>query len=274
MLAEEHHVTFVFIMCYDKTYLTKRQISYAKRYGETTEEIEYLKEQLNKLGVAATYHASGFNHPIVPVILNASKKIELFSWGLIPFWIKNPIEAVKISNNTINARAETMFEKAAFRESARNKRCLVLTDGFFEHHHNNAKTFPYHIKFKNDDPMTMAGLWDEWTDETSGLVRRTYTIVTTSANSLMARIHNNSKAESGPRMPLILKKEFERDWLKPISTEVDQKLIKDMIHTDYDLELEAFTVNRLRGKEIIGNVPQALQPVRYAELEETQGSLF
>lgn len=261
-------------MCYDKAYLAKKQEKYANRYAVHASEVEYLKDQLNKINLGPVYHASGFDHPQVPVIISAEKKIELYSWGLIPRWIKSPAEAVKISNSTINARVETMFEKPAFREPARNQRCLVLVDGFFEHHHKGGKTFPYHIKLKNDEPMTLAGLWDEWVDRESGLVRRTYTVVTTRANPLMARIHNNPKASEGPRMPVILPKHLELAWLKPGSTQADQELIQELAQPYAETALETFTVRRLRGKEAVGNSPLAQQPHRYAELEESQGSLF
>ena len=261
-------------MCYDKGYLTKRIETYAKRYAESSEEIKFIIDQLGHLNVGPTYHASGFDHPLVPVLIDTTKKIELYSWGLIPYWTKSALDAVKISNTTINARAETMFEKPAFREPARNRRCLVVTDGFFEHHHKAGKTFPYHIKLKNDEPMTLAGIWDEWVDAASGIVRRTYAIVTTAANPLMTKIHNNPKASEGPRMPLILPKQVERDWIRPINTDADQGLVKELIRSFNESELDAYTVTKLRGKEAVGNTPDAVKPFRYAELEETQGSLF
>ncbi len=261
-------------MCYDKAYLTKRKEKYANRYGDHPQEVEYLKAQLNKLQVGPVYHASGFDHPLVPVITTPEKQIELYAWGLIPHWAKSPADAVKLSNQTINARAETMFEKPAFREPARSQRCLVLADGFFEHHHKSGKTFPYHIRLKNDEPITLAGLWDEWVDRSLGLVRRTYTIVTTRANPLMARIHNNPKAEEGPRMPVILPRALEMEWLKPINIKADQELLQELAQPYPETEFETFTVRRLRGKEAIGNKPEALEPFRYAELEEHQGTLF
>lgn len=261
-------------MCYDKAYLTKKKDFYANRIGNSADEVNYQKDQLTKLNLQATYHVSGFDHPLVPVITDTKKTIELYSWGLIPSWIKNPMEVVKISNSTINARAETMFEKPAFREPARSQRCLVLVDGFFEHHHQNGKTFPYHIKLKNDKPMILAGLWDEWTDSSSGIARRTYTIVTTKANPTMTRIHNNPKASEGPRMPLILPQGLVIDWLKPINDKVDKDFIETLIQPYDENELETFTVKRLRGKEAIGNIPEALNSFRYPELEEIQGSLF
>jgi putative SOS response-associated peptidase YedK len=261
-------------MCFNKACLTKRAEKMAKRYGHNEKETGYLLEQFKQLNIAPVYHASGFDHPSVPVIIDQDKTIHLFSWGLIPRWIKTPVEAVAISNRTLNARAETMFEKAAFREAARERRCLVLVDGFFEHYHKNGKAFPYHIALQNDEPMVMAGLWDEWTDKASGVVRRTYTVVTTTANPLMARIHNNPKASEGPRMPLILPKSAEHDWLKPIQEKADQDLISSLVQPYPETQLVSFTVRRLSGKEALGNTPEALQPYRYPELEQEQGSLF
>lgn len=261
-------------MCYDKTYLTRRIEFYIKRYAETAEDIKFLKDQLNQFSLAAVYHASGFDHPLVPVITSRDKRIGLYSWGLIPNWIKSAADAVKISNRTINARAETMFEKPAFRESARERRCLIMADGFFEHHHKGGKTYPYHIRLKGEECMTMAGLWDEWTDPSSGMTRRTYTVVTTRANAMLARIHNNPKLEEGPRMPLILPKEMEWEWLKPIHEKADQDLIQSLVRSFDEKALESFSVKRLRGKEAVGNIPYAVLPHRYAELEEQQGSLF
>lgn len=90
-----------------------------------------------------------------------------------------------------------MIGKTSIREAARSRRCLVFADGFFEHHHKNRKTFPYFIQLKNLTSMTLTGLWDEWKDASSGLVRSTYTIVTTTANPMTTRIHNNPKLEDG-----------------------------------------------------------------------------
>ncbi|MBL7871780.1 MAG: SOS response-associated peptidase [Cyclobacteriaceae bacterium] len=261
-------------MCYNKAYLTKRLETMAKRYGHDDEEVQFIRDQLTRLNINPVYHASGFDHPAVPVIINRTKEIQLFSWGLIPNWIESAVEAVKISNITINARAETMFDKPAFREAARERRCLVLVDGFFEHHHKNGKAFPYHIRLKQDEPMVMGGLWDEWRDPASGLVRRTYTVVTTRANRLMVPIHNNPKASEGPRMPLILPKSAEHDWLAPIHEKADLDFIESIAQPYTEDALESYTVKRLTGKGAVGNKPDALREHRYPELETDQTSLF
>jgi putative SOS response-associated peptidase YedK len=261
-------------MCYNKSYLTKRLIKYAKRYGNNEDEVNYLREQLEKLNMTPVYQVSGFDHPTVPVFIDNTRKVHLFSWGLIPHWVKTPLEAVKISNTTINARAESMFEKPAFREAARARRCLIMIDGFFEHHHKLKQTYPYYIFLKNDEPMTLAGLWDEWKDPVSGIVRNTYSVVTTKANAALSIIHNNPRLEDGPRMPLILPREHEQDWLKPIHEKADQELIQ-MLAKPYDeTAMNYFTVRKLKGKESAGNKPEAIAPFRYPELETQQGSLF
>jgi len=256
-------------VCYNKFYLTKKQLQYAVRYGDFGDEAA-IRKQLEAIKVEPTYHASGFSHPEVPVILNTTRKIELLQWGLIPHWIKTPADAVKISNQTINVRLETMFEKKAFAEAARNKRCLILIDGFFEHFHQHKKTFPYLIKLINDEPITLAGIWDEWQDAASGLIKRTYSVVTTKANKTLSKIHNNPNAENGPRMPILLTKETEKAWL----TEENKNSVLQLAQPCKDEWLETFTVRRLSGKESVGNQPEALMPYRYAELEESQGSLF
>jgi hypothetical protein len=90
----------------------------------------------------------------------------------------------------------------------------------------------------------------------------------------MTRIHNSPKASEGPRMPLILPKTVENDWLKPINEKVDQDFISSLAQPYGDEEMESFTVKRLTGKEAVGNVPDAIKPHRYAELETEQTSLF
>jgi putative SOS response-associated peptidase YedK len=90
----------------------------------------------------------------------------------------------------------------------------------------------------------------------------------------MAKIHNHPKASEGSRMPLILPKDAEQDWLKPIHEKADQDLVESLVQSYPENELDAFTVKRLTGKEAAGNTPEALRLYRYQELEEQQGSLF
>jgi len=87
------------------------------------------------------FSACGFNFPLLPVITNEdNQQVVSYRWGLIPFWVKDYDSAVSIRERTLNARAETIFEKPSFRHSIIAKRCLVLVDGFFEQRHENKKT--------------------------------------------------------------------------------------------------------------------------------------
>jgi putative SOS response-associated peptidase YedK len=259
-------------MCYDKSYLTKKLEKYGKRYARTPKEEAFIIEQIEKLNVPATYYASGFSHPLAPVITDEHPdQIQAYSWGMIPSWSKDTMTAVKLSNQCLNARGETIFEKPAFRSSAKSKRCLIICiDGFFEHFHLDNHTYPHFIQMKNDEPMTFAGLWDRWENREEGVVRYTYTIVTTRANSLLTKLHNNPKREGGDsRMPVILPKELEYEWLKPINDKANKELIQSLIQPLPDELMEAWPVRQVKGKKGVGNSELAVQPFKYAELSDS-----
>jgi putative SOS response-associated peptidase YedK len=175
---------------------------------------------------------------------------------IIPFWVKTPPQAEEIRQKTVNARAETMYEKPAFRQSTLNNHCLVLADGFFEWYEYLGEKFPYYIKLKSQEPFAMAGLWDTWKNPATGELVKTYTIITTEANTLMQTIHNTKK-----RMPVILKKTVEHEWL---TKELPSEEVKPMLVPFDDGLLEAFTISKLittKGKD--QNVPEVVQPYQY-----------
>lgn len=255
-------------MCYDLSYLSRKNYNYAKRYG-TTEDVEENSTKLETVERQPMFYVSGFVHPKIPVI-NADHphEFQTFNWGLIPFWVKSPADAAKLSKQCLNARGETIFEKPSFREAAKQRRCLITcVDGFFEHHHIKSKSYPFYISLKNNECMTFAGLWERWEDKSTGTVRHTTTIVTTEANAMMAKIHNNERAlKEGPRMPVILPPELERDWLIPYNDKVDKELLKELIKP-YDEELmQAWPVKQLKGKNGIGNTEEAHAFYEYEEL--------
>lgn len=256
-------------MCYDKSYLSQKLERYAKRYASDEEEEAHIKKQISDLNIAPNYFANGFSHPMAPVITNDDPKlIQAFSWGLVPSWSKDAFAAVKLSNQCLNARGETIFEKPAFRSPANRQRCLIIcVDGFFEYYHYAKNTYPHFIKLKNNEPMTFAGLWDRWENNEQGLVMHTYTIVTTKANKLMQKIHNNPKREGEEsRMPVILPKELERDWLRPIHDKTDKEMLQQLLLPYPDELMEAYPVKQLKGKYGIGNVPEANEKFNYPEL--------
>ena len=117
-------------------------------------------------------------------------------WGLIPFWAKDP----KIGARMINARAETVAEKSAFRSALKKRRCLVLADGYYEWQKTPVGKRPFRIVMRSGEPFAFAGLWETWRDP-QGNVVPSCTIITTASNGFLAPIHN--------RMPVILPREME-----------------------------------------------------------------
>ena len=141
----------------------------------------------------------------VPVVTSAQdRNVQLFQWGLIPSWAKDP----SMGGRMINARAETLAEKPSFRGSLKYKRCLILADGFYEWRTSpggKVKT-PYFIHMNDRRPFAFAGLWDSW-NSPDGAQVKSCTIITTEPNDLMTLIHN--------RMPAILHPRDYGKWLDP-----------------------------------------------------------
>lgn len=254
-------------MCYDIKANLEAQLQRAKRYGDLNAVLE-IEEKLIPFTDLPLYHSSGFSHPKLLIYTDESPELPVVStWGLVPPWIKDITQLKKFWNNTLNARCETIFDKPAFRKAAKNNRCLIYVNGFYEHHHHKGQTYPYFIHLKNGEPMALAGLWGEWVDRETGELWNTFSIVTTEGNATMAKIHNNPKL-AGPRMPLILPEELADRWLKPIEDEVDIAGIRELMQSFPEEYLEAYTVQRLRGKEYIGNVADISEEFKYAELKE------
>ena len=149
--------------------------------------------------------------PVLVIPNDDQNTADFFVWGLIPMWAKDP----SIGNRMINARAETLEEKPAFRGSLKYKRCLVLADGFYEwkaSEGKKAKT-PFFIHMKDRKPFAFAGLWDSWNSPDGSLVK-SCTIITTEPNELTSIIHN--------RMPVILHPRDYARWLDPSPQTPDQ----------------------------------------------------
>jgi len=218
-------------MCYYVS-LTQRKIDIEQRFGVIFSRPDFYQP---------FYSASAFTYPEMPVISNEHlDSIDFYFWGLIPSWIEDTETAESIRKRTLNARAETIFTKPSFRYSVLSKRCLVLADGFFEWRHETNKAYPYHIRLKNGKPFSIAGIWDVWITPDTQQKVRTFSVITTSANVLLAQVHNTKK-----RMPVILPEAIENKWL-------DNNLGKDSIQTmlkPYDsAEMEAYPVPKIVNK--------------------------
>ncbi|MCB9240953.1 MAG: SOS response-associated peptidase [Flavobacteriales bacterium] len=253
-------------MCYDIRTKLESMLKRA-RFRNDEQRIRELLDKLEPYLQDDLFHASGFQHPWLLVYPQHEPDLPILCrWGLIPNWVKDDETLQRIQNQTLNARGETIFEKSSFRHSARMKRCLIYVDGFFEHHEFNGKKYPFHIARKDGEPMILGGLWSEWTDRDTGEVLKTCSIVTTEANPMMAQIHNNPKLPE-PRMPVILPEEQADDWLIDWRGDLETAKLMDLMHPYPQEELTAYPVQRLRGKEALGNVPQAIEEFHYPELE-------
>jgi putative SOS response-associated peptidase YedK len=123
-------------------------------------------------------------------------------WGLVPSWARD----LKIGYKMINARAETVAEKPAYRAAFQRRRCLVVADGFYEWSPMDGKQ-PYWIGLPDHGPLAFAGLWEHWDDQATGEHIESCTIIVTDANQQMSAIHN--------RMPVILPRTTWNEWLDP-----------------------------------------------------------
>ena len=139
--------------------------------------------------------------PVVRLSKEGNREMAMLRWGLVPGWAKE----IGVGTKMINARGESVAEKPAFREAMARRRCLVPASGFFEWKATPGRKQPYAITVPGRPLFAFAGLWERWRSPDGESVE-TFTIVTADANDAVARIHD--------RMPVILPKEAEDEWLK------------------------------------------------------------
>ena len=153
----------------------------------------------NGLTVKSAYNVSP-TQGVLTVVGGDTKQGTFMRWGLIPYWAKD----TSLGSRMINARAETVAEKPAFRDALRKKRCLILADGFYEWQRTRSAKRPMRAVMRSGEPFAFAGLWSTWRG-TKGNRISSCSIITTVANDLLRPIHD--------RMPVILPKGQEEFWL-------------------------------------------------------------
>ena len=154
-------------------------------------------------------------------------RIHFFKWGLVPFWAKD----AKIGYKMINARSETLHEKASFKKAFQSQRCLVLADGFYEWKRENGVKQAYRIIVNKGSLFYMAGLYDFW-QRADGRVLNTFTIITTEPNEIMEDIHN--------RMPAILDSKTLNSWMDP---RMDVTDLRELLSPFDASQMEAYPVS-------------------------------
>jgi putative SOS response-associated peptidase YedK len=212
--------------------------------------------------------------PIVRLV-NGERHFALVRWGLLPSWVKDP----KTFSLLINARGETVNEKASYKAAMKRRRCLIPADGFYEWQAGGARKQPYYIRPKSGVPLAFGGLWETWTGP-NGEELETAAIVTTTANRTLKGIHD--------RMPVIIAPEQFDLWLG--DRDEDTKAATALIKPAPDDLLEAIPVSA--GVNRVANDNPALmeraellaaEPVKpkriakrttEAEVDDGQGVLF
>lgn len=213
------------------------------RYSTSSTDIATVAERFDAQPTLEEYQP---NHNIKPsqdaptvVAHDDKRELYLMHWGLIPFWAKDP----KIGYKMFNARSETVAEKPAFKSSFRRKRCLVPATGFYEWKQEGRGKVPYLFTVGDHEIFGFAGLYDTWRTP-NGELLSTYTIITTSANTLVSSVHD--------RMPVILPRDQEQLWLNPT---IEDAFFLQSLLEPYPADLMEMT--KIEGKlEQVSPTPQ------------------
>lgn len=185
------------------------------------------------------FHISGFTRPYLPVTLNKDSDAVIEArWKLIPGWVKNETEAGKYAN-TLNAEAESIFEKASYKNYILNNRGLLYVTGFYEPHKvvGKKESENYFIYAPKREIISLGIVYSYFTDQETGETYPTFSVITTAANELLEEVHNEKK-----RMPLVIPEDSRDAWLfAQGKDEIKQLMIP------YPMELNAHQVYRVTG---------------------------
>jgi len=214
----------------------------------------------------------GFDFPLMPVISNDKpEEIQMFRWGFVPSHIRSQEKAQEFLNkyNTLNAKAETLFESRLFGEAIQQQRCLVLCSGFFEWRHKNpgkknSEKYAFYVSLKDEGMFVFGGIWEQFTNKSTGEIIHTYSIITTQANELMELVHNTKK-----RMPLIISPGKALKWLDPKLTEAEIKTF--FVPFDAD-KLKARPIKKINPRLQYKNDPGITVYYHYQELSSLLAS--
>lgn len=182
----------------------------------------------------------------VPVVVDGPRCFEVMRWGLVPFWAKD----TRIGRRTINARAETLADRPAFRAAFGARRCLVPADGFYEWTGSRGNRQPLNIHRVDGRPLALAGLWES--HDEFGL---TFTIITTAPNAYMSAFHH--------RMPAILEPHDWDAWLG--AEEEDPAWRTALLRPAAERVLTSYPVNPAVNS-VANNGPELLHPAKAGRL--------
>ncbi len=158
------------------------------------------------------------------------RRLEQMRWGLVPSWARDPA----VGSRMINARSETVAVKPSFRHAIRYRRCIVPASGYFEWQRDGKKNRPFYFWMKDNSPLGLAGIWEEW-QGADGSTMRTFAVLTTTANRIVAPVHD--------RMPVILATSEYTVWLDREIT--DPESLQALYHPFPAELLDSYSVSEL-----------------------------
>jgi len=231
-----------------------------------TVNVNLIKEELeNRYGATLidpdnyrpSYYYHAFGLPELPAICSTEPdKIKLLKWGLIPSWTRTIDDANVIRYKTFNARAESVDKKPSFSAAFRSRRCIIPVSGFYEWQHSGRDKIPWYICHSENEILSLAGLFEEWSEISTGEVLSTFSIITTEANELMAEIHNSAK-----RMPVILDRDSEAGWKDQSARPSD---LSGLLKPCPSGMLKAHTISPLiNDRNADRNTPEVIRPYSY-----------
>jgi len=177
------------------------------------------------------------------------RAITSYRWGLIPHWASD----AKVGSRMFNARAETVTTSPAFRDAFARKRCLVPVDSFYEWKREGTIRQPYRVVRRYGMPLALAGLWAGWRDPATEIVRRTFTILTTTPNDALADLHD--------RMPVVVSEDAWARWLDPAPSDPSELL--GLLAPNEEVDLDVYAVERYVN-DVRRDGPELIEPLRVA----------
>ena len=243
-----------------------RHKSLAEKYNDLMDYYSASFATITETDEIMRWHEHANDHLPKPIVTAGKPELlQEFKWGLIPHWVRDLPEALKLRASTLNARSEEMWDKSSFRDALKNgQRCLIPCNGYFETRwmdSNGKLKIPYYIYLKDQRLFSLAGLYSWWKNPETGDFIFTYTVLTTEANPMISEIHN-----TGKRMPVIIPRDREKDWLnRPLG-----KADVDSFCMPYDEnKMAAHPVSKLvNAKKGNTNVPEVIKPYEWPELNQ------
>lgn len=251
-------------MCFHIQVHTSKKSALNKYYGFSDGVISDLQTQLSVFqdSILPYYHVSGFDHPEVLCVDNAFNLTKK-RWGLVPSWAKTVKDAREISNKTINARSETVFEKPAYKTAIDQGRCIVFVEGYYEHHHSGGQTFPFRFFNPEKEQLALAAISETWVNTETGELHDSFSLLTTAGNEKASLVHNNPKMKHA-RMPLVLGSATDVQLF--LENGNDSDVLHLLSRSCREIELKAQSVAKIVGKNASANTKDSLVKIDYPEL--------